>query len=238
VIKDISVLFSGGPDSTLAALYALEKANRVHLLTFQHRLMFWTEKPKRIIKELRNVFGKERIIEYDENIDNLFNTCYFTGMPRRIIRYRTFYIPWICGACKMAMHIKTLFYNSLHDISITYDGAHSESSLYFPAQTENYLEVMKELYQSYGMQYESPVYKVRATDKATEKYGILSTKNTKKEHVFYTTQFTCFIGLLVHVHARLYYRPFRGKDRMRYFAGEFLRQMIDDCKSFLLGLQL
>jgi len=233
MIKDISILFSGGPDSTLAALYALERANRVHLLTFHHRLMFRTENHKKVTKELRETFGDERIVDHEERIDMLFRNCYFTGMPKYIIRYRTLYIPWICGACKMAMHVKAIAYNRVHNISITYDGANIESAPYFPPQTENFIEVMKKLYQSYGMQYGCSVYNVGTTDKKVEKYGILSIKGTKKEHIFFSTQHTCFIGLLIHAHARLYYRPFRGKNRMRYLAEEFLRQMINDCKSVL-----
>jgi len=233
MIKDISILFSGGPDSTLAALYALERADRVHLLTFHHRYMSSTEKHRKVVKELCVIFGDERIVEHVEHIDSLFKKFYFTKISKHITRYRTFYIPWICGACKMAMHAKTITYNRVHDISITYDGANLESAPYFPAQTENYIEVMKELHQSYGMQYECPVYHIWPTDEETEKYGLLSTKSTKKERVIFSTQHTCLIGYLIHAHSRLYYRPFRGKDRMRRLAGEFLGQMIKDCKPFL-----
>lgn len=230
--RDISILFSGGPDSTLAALYGLERANRVHLLTFHHNLMGKIGKHKRVVNELRRGFGKERTIQHEEPIDALLRKFYFTRMPKHIIRYRTFYIPWICGACKMAMHIKAIAYNKAHGILVTYDGANVESSPYFPAQMETYIEVMKKLYQSHGMRYECPVYTVEATDEETEKYGMLSTRGTKKEHVFFSTQHTCLIGLLVHAHARLYYRPFSGKNRTSQLAGGFLAQMIHDCKVF------
>jgi len=233
MIKDISILFSGGPDSTLAALYALEKANRVHLLTFHHRLMSRTENHMGVVKELKEIFGEERIGYHEERIDSLFNKCYSTRMFKRIMKYRTFYIPWICGGCKMAMHASTIAYNKAHHILITFDGAHQESAPYFPAQTESYIEVMKKLYQSYGMQYECPIYHVNGTDEKTEQYGLLSTPNTKKERVFFSTQHTCLVGLLIHAHARLYYRPIRGKNRLRHIAGEFLEQMISDCRSFL-----
>ena len=45
---------------------------------------------------------------------------------------------------------------------------------------------------------------------------------TKKEHVYFSTQHSCYVGLVIHAHARLYYRPFRGRDRMRTLAGPFL----------------
>lgn len=233
MVKDISILFSGGPDSTLAALYALEQATRVHLITFHHFIMSRTENHKVVIEELRGVFGEERIVEHEERIDKLWKQCYFTEMTKHIARYRTFYIPWICGACKMAMHIKTISYNKAHQIYKTFDGANIESEPYFPPQSGNYIEVMKKLYKSYGMVYECPVYNATDTDNETEKYGLSSTKSTKKEHIFFSTQHSCHIGLLIHAHARLYYKPFRGKKRMACLAGEFLRQMINDCRHLL-----
>jgi hypothetical protein len=231
--KGISILFSGGPDSTLAALKALERADRVHLLTFHHNKMGKIGKHRKVVAELKQVFGDERVIGYEEEIDSLFNRFYFTGMPQRLIRYRTFYIPWICGACKLAMHVAAIRYNQAHDILTTYDGANIESTPYFVDQMDTYVEVMKGIYQSYGMQYECPVYNVRDTDKETEKYGLLSTRDTKKEHVIFSTQHSCVNGLFVHAHARLYYRPFRGKNRTRELGGKFLREMISECKSFL-----
>lgn len=229
----ISILFSGGPDSTLAVLYALERADKVHLLTFHHALMQRTGNHRKVLEELRVVFGGDRVIAHEERIDSVFCRFYFAEMTRRITRYRTFYIPWICGACKMAMHVKAIAYNSMHRISVTYDGAHRESAPYFPPQTEEYIEVMKGLYQSHGMQYGCPVYDVEATDRQAREYGILSIEHTKKERVFFSTQHTCFIGLLLHAHARLYYRPFRGQHRMRRLAGAFLSRTIDDCIPFL-----
>jgi len=237
MIRDVSILFSGGPDSTLAALRALERSDRVHLHTFHHGLMGKIGKHRKVVKELKETFGDERILEHEEGIGTLFKKFYFTRMPRHMIRYRTFYIPWICGACKMAMHVKTIAYNLAHDITLVYDGAHVESSTYFPAQTETYIEVMKGLYRSYGMEYDCPIYHVGMTDKETEKYGITSTKDTKKEHIIFSTQHTCFVGLLIHAHSRLYYKPFRGKHRTRDMAGQFLRQMIDDCRLLLPKLR-
>jgi len=230
--KDISILFSGGPDSTLATLYALQKADRVHLHTYHHLWMSMTSNHKKVIAELREKFGAERIVEHEAQIDTLFKKCYFTGSSKRLKKYRTFYIPWICGACKLAMHATTIAYNRLHDIDTTYDGANVESSAYFAEQTDSYYAAMKEFYRSIGMQCEHPVYQVERTDIETEKFGLITTKNTKKEHVFFSTQHTCPIGLLVHAHARLYYRPFRGKNRLNRFAGEVLEQTIADCRSF------
>jgi len=184
-MKDASILFSGGPDSTLAALYALEKFDRVHLLTFHHHLMNLTGRQVAVSEELIEIYGKDRIITHLETIDRLYKKCYFTGMTKYICRYRTFYIPWLCGSCKMAMHFKTIDYNMKHNITKTYDGVNIESASYFPAQSLNYIKVFKNICTSYGMQYDCPVYNINETDKETTKYGLKTTKDTKKKHIFF-----------------------------------------------------
>lgn len=226
-MRQISILFSGGPDSTLAALYALERADRVHLLTFHHRLMSRVRNHRIVVEELRRRFGRERIVTYEEKIDALFNQCYFSGMQHEMARYRTFYVPWICGACKLAMHRRAIAYNRRRQILTVYDGANAESAPYFPAQTTEYIRVMREVYHSHGMEYECPVYDVVGTDKATEEFGMLSTRGTKGEHVYFSTQHSCHVGLLVHAHARLYYKPLRGRNRMKTLVGDFLGRMVD-----------
>jgi hypothetical protein len=233
VTKGISVLFSGGPDSTLSALKALEQAEAVHLLTFHHNKMGKIGKHRKVTAELKQIFGEKRVIGYEEEINSLFNRFYFSGMWRRLIRYRTFYIPWICGACKLAMHVAAIRYNHAHNILATYDGGNIESSPYFVDQMDPYIDGIKDLYRFYGMQYECPVYNVQNTDKETEKYGLTTTKDTKKEHVIFSTQHSCVNGLFVHAHARLYYRPFRGKNRTRELGGKFLGELIEDCKTIL-----
>jgi len=182
---------------------------------------------------MQEKFGSDRIIAHEEEISETFNVFYFKGMARHIWSYRTFYVPWICGACKMAMHTRAIAYNLEHGINTTYDGAHMESAPYFPDQADPYMQTLKGLYQSYGMCYDSPIYRVQNTDEATERYGLITTRKTKREHVVFSTQHVCLVGLLVHAHARLYYRPLRGKNRAKVLAGKFLRDRIQECMVYL-----
>ena len=223
-------MFSGGPDSTLAALYALKEAQTVHLLTYHHKYMGKIGKHSKVIDEMIEIYGVDRIVVFEQKIDDLFLKYYFENIKKYIWKYRTFYIPWICGACKLAMHVSTINYNKSNNISITYDGANTESAYLFPAQMNSYIEVMMNLYKSHGVEYGCPVYDVDRTDRETEKFGLITTKNTKDEHVVFSTQHTCIVGLFIHGHGRLYYRPFRGKDRTYRLSGEFLENIIRDCK--------
>ncbi len=227
-MREISVLFSGGADSTLAALLALEHADRVHFLTYHHRVMGAIGKHRRVVEELRSLVGAPRVVTHEEEIDEGFRRCYLEGFLERLPRYRTFYVPWIFGACKTAMHLTTIRYNHERGISTTWDGAHRESSYLFPAQMATYAEVMREHYRSHGMDYQSPVYEVPDTDRQTAERGMTTTRETKREHVIYSTQHACAVGLLVHGHGRLYYRPFRGRKRSEALAGTLLRETLAD----------
>lgn len=227
----ISILFSGGPDSTLAALKALEEAETVHLLTFHNKRMGKIGKHRVVTEELKNIYGDERIFGYEADTNELFNTFYYKALKNRLSEYRTFCIPWICGACKLSMHSLAIEYNLKHGIKATYDGANIESQPFFVDQTIPYINVMKEFYRNYGMRYDCPVYDIRDTDKETEKYGLTKTKDTKAEHFIFSTQHTCMSGVYVHLHSRLYYHPFRGKKRAEKLAEKFLIETLEQFKS-------
>jgi 7-cyano-7-deazaguanine synthase in queuosine biosynthesis len=226
-MNDVSVLFSGGPDSTLAVLKALEHGERVHLLTYHHSFMSRMGRHRIVTEELRERFGTERIVSHEEEIGTLYRRLYRIDWKTHVPRYRTFYIPWMCGACKLAMHCRTIAYNREHGIRTTFDGANKESSTLFPAQTPEYITVMREWYQRHGMTYDVPVYEEDQTDVQCERHGMTSMRNTKKEHVHFSTQHSCYVGLIIHAHARLYYRPFRGRQRMRRNAAPFLDGIIN-----------
>jgi len=238
-MKEISVLFSGGPDSTLAALYALQKTDRVHLLTYHHKLMSHYQstsgkkKHWNVTKELRQKYGNHRIVEYEDQVWSLLKKIYRQNIIYYFLKYKTFCIPWICGACKLAMHIQTIKYNLEHNIGTTYDGAHKESSDLFPAQSLGYIKVVKKLYEAYEMKYENPVYDIDGTDVETEKFGLSSCKNTKNEHVFFSTQHSCFTGLLIHLHSKLYYRFVRTNKTIDNLSAEILNEKIQELKTLL-----
>lgn len=223
----ISVLFSGGPDSTLAALKALDEAETVHLLTFHNKRMSKVGKHRIVTEELKAKYGNERVFGYEADTGELFRNFYVKALKGRLWEYRTFAIPWICGACKLAMHSLAIKYNLEHGINATYDGANIESEPYFVDQTMSYIEVMKKFYKTYGMRYDCPVYDIPDTDKETEKYGLIKTKDTKSEHFVFSTQHTCLSGVYVHLHSRLYYHPFRGKKRAERLAEKFLKETLD-----------
>jgi 7-cyano-7-deazaguanine synthase in queuosine biosynthesis len=229
MLTGISVLFSGGPDSTLAALIALQRAKKVHLLTFHHKKMGKVGKHIAVVNEMKRLFGEDRVINYSGDTNDLFNRFYLNNFSKKFLKYRTFYVPWICGACKLAMHSSAIKYNLENGINTLYDGANEESNPYFVDQTESYINVMKMFFKTeYGMDYDCPVYNIKDTDKECGKYGLKTTENTKQEHFVFSTQHTCLNGVLVHLHSRFYYKILRGKKRTEKLGEIFLSESLKE----------
>jgi 7-cyano-7-deazaguanine synthase in queuosine biosynthesis len=227
----ISVLFSGGPDSALAALIALEQAETVHLLTFHNKRMKMVGRHRVVTEELKKIYGEHRVFSYEADTNELFNTFYFKALKGKLSKYRTFCVPWLCGACKLAMHSLAIKYNIEHGVNTTYCGANVETEPYFVDQAKPYINVMKEFYKKYNMIYDCPVYDINSTDKEAEKYGLTTMKGTKKEHFVFSTQHACMSGVYVHLHARLYYHLFRGKKRAQRLAEKFLIDTLEEFES-------
>ena len=137
-------------------------------------------------------------------------------------------VSWICGACKLAMHLKTVQFCKTNDIPHVWCGAHEESSAIFPAQMESVIEDTKKLYARSGIAYETPVYRLGRTDHILKARGILDRGNIKDQHLIYSSQHTCVLGMILHAHSRLYYHRIHGLDCYRRRAHHIVRSRMEE----------
>jgi len=137
-------------------------------------------------------------------------------------------VSWICGACKVAMHQKTIALCKREKIGTLYCGAHEESAAIFPAQMEAVIDDTKEFYARHDVTYESPVYRMGRTDHKLHEMGITEKRNLKDQHVIYSTQHSCVLGMVLHAHSRLYYHRIHGVDRYQRLAHEIARSKMDE----------
>ena len=114
--KEMSIMFSGGSDSTLAAALMMDHFDRIHLLTFFHSGIPLSEKSDINAAKLADKFGKVRIIHKFINFENLFKVLYYNSYLNSIIKYRSYLTPCSCIACQLAMHT-CQFYRILKIIS-------------------------------------------------------------------------------------------------------------------------
>lgn len=234
-VKAIAVLFSGGSDSTLAAVLAARRAETVHLVSYAHPFMFFHEKIDINIGPLREKFPATRFEIHRQNITHLYGRLYRRRYFANLARHCSMLVPHMCGACKLAMHYATVDYCRSHGITRVYCGAHEESSLVFPAQMKPVIEDVQRMYARYGITYEAPVYHGGRTDRTLYELGIIDDPRMKDQRLFYTTQHTCPIGALVHVHSRFYYTRLWGHKRYERTCYAMVRELMADTEVATLG---
>ena len=84
---DVSVLFSGGSDSTLAAAVMCEQFDKVHLLTYFHPGLPFAERSKINAKRLAKRYGKDKIRHKLINFESIFKHLYYKTYLRDVQRY-------------------------------------------------------------------------------------------------------------------------------------------------------
>ncbi len=156
VMRKVSLMFSGGVDSTTAALKLAETYDEVHLLSFSNGYGHTRiERTRRRLDELRRHAG-DRFFHTVESVQPLFEMI--LDDPRGDFRrYGSGFI-W-CLSCKLAMHTRGILYNLERQIPHMADGS-SQSTGEMVEQTLLAIYMVRELYERYGIRYRTPVYTI------------------------------------------------------------------------------
>lgn len=177
--KTISLLFSGGADSTYSAALLAERYRRVELVTFKHYAT-WRVRSSSISRErLRAAFPAARFSHVHLNSTRLFlkiQTRVFNDVASQ-----PFLNHYVCGACKLAMHACLVAHNLKNGIRHAASGA-SRLMPMFPDQTPGGSRAISELYARYGMAYETPVFDLTGVDKKAAALGLIDESHLKARH--------------------------------------------------------
>jgi 7-cyano-7-deazaguanine synthase in queuosine biosynthesis len=223
------VLYSGGADSTMAAVVMLKNHCPVHLLSFKHCRMSQLDKTTLSAENLAGHFGKSSVIHLWQDITLSWCTIK-KNPPSTTMNLKGSFALLLkpCLACKVAMHIAALAYCLEKGISRVADGAHPKGAPLFPEQLNEGIEVIRSFYNRCGIAYETPVYGIERPDFDLYNMGITGKKNTGDEHIYYSNQFACHVGLLAYVYHFLT-RPF-DKDKKITFrmSIDFLEECLSE----------
>src|SRR5262245_43776579 len=159
----VTVMFSGGSDSTLTASMFAEKYAHVHLLTYKHAAMSFEEKCVKSLERLQKAHGADRFTHKFIDINPLMARMFVKPLARDLREYGTYALPMCCGACKLSMHVQTILYNRARKIEYAADGSNVELSELFPEQMPEVLELYRQLYERYGIRYSNPVLDRKST---------------------------------------------------------------------------
>lgn len=233
--EEASVLFSGGSDSTLVAALLCMRFKKVHLLTFHHSAMSFSEKSKVNVKRLEEKFGKDKITHRLIDIEEIFQKLYYSNYLRDLKRLGAFLAPATCNVCQLAMHTQTIVYNLENNVGFAYDGYKKEKKHIYIIMAKEGIKLIKELYREYGIDYGNPVYDVLRTDWELYDLGLTPRRNVKfpYEHLNYEAQHSCFHGILTNAYLLGYYYPLHREASSRWI--EYFKEKVKLAKSYIDG---
>ena len=229
-----TVLFSGGSDSTLTASLYAEAGFTVHLVTYSHRVMRFTDKCLKSLESLREHHGADRFVHSFASLDPLMDLLFFKPLCRDLRRWGTYALPMCCGSCKLAMHAQTILYNRRHGIRYAADGSNIEMSELFPEQMPAVLALYADLYRRYGISHANPVFDVRRTDHELYDRGVTKRRNFKQQIFVYSNQHSCFAGTLLHAYTAGLAVPLLGRSSDPVKAARYVQAKIEEvCVPYL-----
>jgi len=212
--------FSGGKDSTLAALKIAADHDAIHLLTFWHEMIDNVANSGGNIEKLEKATGKygcftHRVLNISKLVQALYHGGGFFGDFRR---YGALARASLCTACDFAMFVRTLKYCRDNHIENACDGAnHTE----FAGFLDDWgLPVIRGFAAENGVNWTFPVFAVERCDISLLDAGL----NGAEPTLFFRSQARCHGGgLFANIFLRCYFLPLYGKKSYRDLTLAWLR---------------
>lgn len=154
--KNAVVLFSGGRDCSLSACLLAEQNYRVHLLHYNNGAVISNNLHRIRYEELKNLIGEDKILLREFSTAGLFRKLSLSTLEKDAKKYKT---SLICLGCRMGMHIETIIYALKNNIKVVADGSIKYQDD-FPEQSKIALNLFKEFYSRFGIEYITPVVEI------------------------------------------------------------------------------
>ncbi|MFH1466640.1 MAG: hypothetical protein ABIO70_19800 [Pseudomonadota bacterium] len=158
----ISLMFSGGVDSTAAAMVLAERHERVHLLTFANGFgHYGFGRTERRVVELKTRYGA-RIVSHLRAIRPLVEALSVSTLMDDYRRFGSGFV-W-CLGCKLAMHVASTQYDLAHGIAQHTDGSSGDTSE-MVEQMPAALALIRRFYEDHGIAFGPTGYEVPRAEK-------------------------------------------------------------------------
>lgn len=252
-MKRIAILFSGGVDSTAAAVLMAKQFDQIHLLSFRRQGLYNIERTQINAGLLSKKYGNDNFLHQILDITKLFSMISYSQYVRSLAKYG-FFVLSTCGACKLSMHIRALIYCLDNDIHFIADGA-NKHMYYFPDQTIEYIEEIRKMYARFKINYLNPVFdfdcpeedidwlhklgletsypieKDSGPEKSTTSRflfdeGVLNIRNAKAEKFNQNTQARCFQLTLFNIFLHWYFLPAYGISKYKKITSAYYGEKI------------
>jgi len=231
-MKKIAMRFSGGKDSTLAALRVSKEYDQVHLLTFWQEMIGRVEQSKINVDKLRDSCGEtvdfeHHIIDISQLVKKLY---YGKGYFHDLRRYGTLSRAALCTACDFSMCVRVLKYCLDNGITHACDGANKGEFAGF--LDEWGLSVICKFAERHGVEWTFPVYDIDRCDIELLKEGLRAEKPT----IFSRSQAICRGGgLFANIYLRCYFLPLYGGEKYKKLTLSWLTERMEIASQYLSG---
>jgi len=260
-MREIAVLYSGGTDSTCAAVLMLKEFDVIHLLTFQRFGIFHVENAFANVEKIKDRFPGKKIIHKVINIDKLFKEISYSGYAYYFKKYG-FFMLTTCGLCKLTMHIRALIYCRENNIPHVCDGANKMAGGgNFPLQMLEVISQLRQVYARYKITYLTPVFDFEEPQEIgwMDKLGLIQKaenqgempKNTSGKLLFDFNFFSeenikgskedrkmqprCFQLVLFNLFLYWYFLPRYGQSKYKKMAVDFYKEKIGEFSDYANG---
>lgn len=206
-MKELAMRFSGGKDSTLAALQLAPDYDKVHLLTFTHGMIVGTEKSGLNIPKMEQALGvRDRFVHEIIDIEPLIKHFYHgKGYVSDVRKYGTLARAPMCTACDFSMFFQTIIYCVQNGIHAASDGGNK--SEFAGLADEWAFEPIQRWAKRHDVEWVFPVWDDPRCDITLLKEGLKG----ELPVLMTGSEGSCVgVGLFANIHLRCYFLPRHG----------------------------
>jgi hypothetical protein len=153
---EVGVQYSGGCDSTLAAMLAARYFKKVHLLNFYHPFIREEERSEFNANKMIAMFGEEKVSYARIDATDTFNRILFGNYLGDLTKFKTFVVGVGCLACKISFDVHIIKYALEHNLKLVLDGADLSVKSQLSQGDEAILKARHNFYSDYGIDFKHP----------------------------------------------------------------------------------
>jgi hypothetical protein len=152
---EISLMFSGGVDSTAAAVQLADHFKRVHLLTYKNGYGHYAhQRSRKRAEELARRVGDRFVFSLIET-KRYFDEVLVDSVLADFAEFKSGFI-W-CMGCKLAMHLRSAIYCLENGLLQMSDGSSSDTNEMVEQMLVS-LTLVRAFYAEFGIDFGTPVY--------------------------------------------------------------------------------
>jgi len=170
--KEITLMYSGGLDTTYAAIQLAREYDKVHLLTFCNGFCVRPHASKRHVCILKGKFGEDKFEHSIISVKEVLS-LFKKGLIADMLKIRSPLLFDLC--CRLSMEVATIFYCLDKGITHATDGNNPDTQGEMFLQQDKYLVAVDTFFRRHNIQYVRPVRSLKSRDEVIKKlqeYGI------------------------------------------------------------------